>query len=165
MTTAEALIEALDLRPHPEGGYFAETYRAAGEIPAEALPARYAGSRAYSTAIYYLLTPDSCSRLHRLASDEVFHFYLGDAVEMWWLFPDGSERRLTLGHDVLAGMHPQVVVPKDVWQGARLKRGGRFALLGCTVAPGFDYVDFELADRETLLSSYPQHRAQILTLT
>jgi hypothetical protein len=163
--TAKQIISALNLRPHPEGGYFGETYRATEQISQEALPSRYVGSRAHSTAIYYLLTPDTCSRLHRLASDEIFHHYLGDPVRMLWLYPDGDGECLTLGPDLLDGVRPQVVVPKGVWQGAWLEPGGEFALMGCTVAPGFEYVDFELADREALLVSYPQFREQILRLT
>ncbi|HEY7676597.1 MAG TPA: cupin domain-containing protein, partial [Candidatus Methylomirabilis sp.] len=141
--TADALKTLLGLRPHPaEGGFFVETYRAGEGVPAEALPARYGGARAFSTAIYYLLTPDTFSAMHRLASDEVFHFYLGDPVEMLHLFPDGSGRAVTLGPDLLAGMRPQVVVPRGVWQGSRLAPGGRLALLGTTVAPGFDLADY-----------------------
>jgi predicted cupin superfamily sugar epimerase len=83
--------------------------------------------------------------MHRLRSDEVFHFYLGDEVEMLQLWPDGTGRRVGLGSDLAAGMLPQTVVPQGVWQGSRLVRGGRFALLGCTVSPGFDYADFESA--------------------
>jgi len=108
MLTADAVIARLGLRPHPEeGGFFAETYRAAERLEASGLPPRYGGPRAVSTAIYYLLTPETVSALHRLASDEVFHFYLGDPVEMLHLLPDRSHRVLTLGQDLTAGMTPQ----------------------------------------------------------
>ncbi|MCI0639006.1 MAG: cupin domain-containing protein [Gemmataceae bacterium] len=157
--TAEEIIELLDLRPHPkEGGFFRETYRAAGNIEAKALPERYAGDRSVSTAIYYLLTPSTYSALHRLKSDEVFHFYLGDPVRMLQLSPDGSGRTLVLGSDVLRGQQPQVVVPSGVWQGSLLEPGGRFALLGCTVAPGFDYADYEQGIRSDLTKQYPEFR-------
>ena len=143
---AAAIIARLRLEPHPkEGGWFRETYRAAETLAPSALPSRYRARRAVATAIYYLLTPTSFSALHRLASDEVFHFYMGDPAEMLLLHPDESGQVVTLGPDVLQGMHPQVVVPRGVWQGARLRPGGSFALLGTTVAPGFDFAGFELA--------------------
>jgi hypothetical protein len=165
MLTAKQIISALDMRPHPEGGYFAETHRAAEEIPEKALPSRYGGPRAHGTAIYYLLTSDTCSRLHRLASEEIYHFYLGDPVKMVWLSPEGQGRYVTLGGDILAGTRPQLVIPKDTWQGAWLEPDSRFALMGCTVAPGFEYADFEMGDRKTLLAAYPQFRERILALT
>lgn len=154
-------LQLLDM----EGGYFAESYRAAETIPPEALPERYGAPRCLSTAIYYLLTPDSFSALHRLQSDEIFHFYLGDAVEMLQLHPDGSGKTVTLGTNLLSGMRPQVVAPRGVWQGTRLKPGGRFALLGTTVAPGFDYADYEHGSREALTQAYPQFAAQIAAYT
>ena len=166
MITAEEVKALLRLTPHPaEGGYFTETYRSEERVAKGALPARYAGARAFGTAIYYLLTPDTVSAMHRLASDEVFHFYLGDPVEMLHLFPDGSGRVVTLGTDLLQWMRPQAVVPRGVWQGSRLVPGGRFALLGCTVAPGFDFADYEQARREDLLAAYPEYRERILPLT
>lgn len=152
--TPEFLIRHLSLTPHPEeGGYFRETWRS-GETVSNA-PVRYIGPRNFGTAIYYLLTPDTRSALHRLASDEVFHFYLGDAVEMLNLLPDGTAARIVLGPDIAAGQCVQHIVPQGVWQGARLQPGGRFALLGCTVAPGFDYADYEHARRSELLSGWP----------
>ncbi len=166
MLTVEALRTLLGLVPHPvEGGYFVETYRSAEQVPPGALPSRYAGARALGTAIYYLLTPDTFSAMHRLASDEVFHFYLGDPVEMLQLWPDCSHRVVVIGPDVHAGERPQVIVPRDVWQGARLREGGRFALLGTTVAPGFDYADYEPATRASLLATHPTARPLITALT
>ena len=166
MITVEQVKSLLNLRPHPaEGGYFAETYRSAESLQADALPARYEASRSLGTAIYYLLTPDTCSAMHRLASDEVFHFYLGDPVEMLHLLPDGSGRVVTLGPDLLGGMRPQVIVPRGVWQGSRLVPGGRLALLGATMAPGFDFADYEHARRADLLGSHPAFRDLILSLT
>ncbi len=166
MSRAAAVIAYLQLQPHPkEGGFFRETYRAAETLSAAQLPARYGGDRCFSTAIYYLLTPDTFSELHRLASDEVFHFYAGAPVRMLHLFPDGHGQEVVLGPDVLAGQQPQVVVPRGVWQGSLLEPGGDFALLGCTVAPGFDYADYEAGDRAILLAQYPQHRGLIERLT
>ncbi|MGI5835524.1 MAG: cupin domain-containing protein [Chloroflexota bacterium] len=163
---AKEIIEALRLKPHPrEGGYFVESYRSEERINGGTLMGRYSGSRSVSTAIYYLLTPDSFSEMHRLQSDEVFHFYLGDPVEMLQLWPDGKGIVVKLGTDISAGMRPQVVVPRGVWQGARLAPGGQYALLGTTVAPGFEYVDYESGLREELLRLYPDFTELICTLT
>ena len=164
--TVEELKAFLGLVPHPrEGGYFRETYRSTESIALGVEVPGSGGVRACSTAIYYLLTPDTFSELHRLRFDEVFHFYLGDPVEMLQLLPDGAGRIVTLGSDLAAGMLPQLVVEKDVWQGSRLRTGGRFALLGTTVAPGFDPEDYESGNRERLLARYPTMRDEILALT
>src|SRR5262245_43337646 len=166
MPTADELISFLNLQAHPkEGGFFRETYRATEELAADALPARYGTARSVSTTIYYLLTPTSVSALHRLASDEVFHFYLGSPVRMLQLSPEGQGRELVLGPDILQGQLLQVVVPRGVWQGSLLEPGGDFALLGCTVAPGFDYADYEHGERNTLNAKYPNHAELIKRLT
>ncbi len=166
MPTAEQLIAYLGLQPHPkEGGFFRETYRAAETVGAAALPERYGSPRSHSTAIYYLLTPGTFSALHRLKGDEVFHFYLGDPVRMLQLTPGGKGKTIVLGHDVLAGQHFQLVVPRDIWQGSILEPGGRFALLGCTVAPGFEYADYEAGQRGALLRDYPEFADLITRLT
>lgn len=148
-----------------EGGYFAETYRASDVISQHCLPGFYNGARLVSTAIYYLLEPGTFSEMHRVASDEIFHFYLGAPVEMLQLWPDGGIKRLVIGTDIEAGMRPQVVVPRGVWQGSRLLEGGKLALLGCTVSPGFDYADYESGSREELIRRYPEARDLILELT
>jgi predicted cupin superfamily sugar epimerase len=168
--TAQEIIELLQLTPHPEeGGFFAETYRADEDAPLSALPARYSGPRSFGTAIYYLLTPGTFSALHRLKSDEIFHFYAGGPVRMLQLGPDrGREpgaRELVIGPDLRAGQRPQVVVPRGVWQGSLLEPGAEFALLGCTVAPGFDYADYEHGQRDALLREWPEHAALITRLT
>lgn len=166
MITVEYLMKHLGLAPLPEeGGYFAETYRAPVQIPADGLPRRYTGSRAAGTAIYYLLTPDTFSALHRLLGDEIYHFYLGDPVDLLLLHPDGHGKTVTLGQDLEAGMYLQTVAPGTVWQGSRLRDGGRFALLGTTMAPGFAFEDFELGDRQKLLERYPAFADQIAKLT
>ena len=163
---AERIIEILGLTPHPtEGGYFVETYRSDETIPRGVLPARYPSDKAFSTAIYYLLEPATFSAMHRLASDEVYHFYLGDAVEMLLLHPDGSHRIVNLGTDLEAGQRPQVMVPRGVWQGSRLVPGGAYALMGTTVAPGFDYPDYEHGERAALVSHYPECATLIKELT
>jgi predicted cupin superfamily sugar epimerase len=165
MPTAEELIAHLRLQPHPkEGGYFRETYRSTESHSAQALPPRYGAERAASTAIYYLLTPNTFSALHRLRSDEVFHFYLGGSVRMLQLLPDGSGRTVVLGPDVPGGQQLQLVVPRGVWQGSFLETGA-FALLGCTVAPGFDYADYESGQRAELLRQYPAFSNLIERLT
>jgi uncharacterized protein len=166
MPTADDLIAFLKLQPHPkEGGYFRETYRAAEIISLNCLPGRYQGVRAHGTAIYYLLTPNTFSALHRLASDEVFHFYLGDPVRMLQLSSQGIGQSIVLGPNVLEGQQVQVTVPRGVWQGSILEPGGKFALLGCTVAPGFDYADYETGNRLELVAMYPQVTDLINCLT
>jgi predicted cupin superfamily sugar epimerase len=166
MPTAEELIRLLNLQPHPrEGGHFRETYRSTDLLAASTLPPHYRGRRAVSTAIYYLLTPDTCSALHRLGSDEIFHFYLGSPVRMLQLFPDGQGKEVILGPDLLEGQSVQVVVPRGVWQGSVLEPGGAFALLGCTVAPGFEYADYESASRADLIASFPTFKDLITRLT
>ncbi len=164
MPSADDLIRHLGLMPHPkEGGFFRETYRAAESHIS--LPGRYQGPRSASTAIYYLLTPNTYSALHRLQTDEIFHFYLGDPIRMLQLDPDGTGRTIVLGPDVLAGQQLQTVVPRGIWQGSCLEAGGAFALLGCTVAPGFEYADYESGDRNTLLAQYPAFAELIQRLT
>lgn len=166
MPSAEELIRHLGLQPHPkEGGYFRETYRAGESWPAGSVPTRYQGPRSASTAIYYLLTPNTYSALHRLQTDEIFHFYLGDPIRMLQLDPDGQGRTLVLGSDVMKGQHLQVVVPRGLWQGSCLEPDGKFALVGCTVAPGFEYVDYESGDRKNLSAQYPAFVDMIHRLT
>ena len=166
MLTADQVRKLLKLEPLAnEGGLYAEVYRSAHRLPKEALSRCYSGDRSLSTAIYYMLTPDTFSAMHRVQSDEVFHFYLGDPVEMVQLWPDGTGGTVVLGPDLRSGMRPQVVVPHGVWQGSRLIAGGRFALLGATVAPGFDFADYEHGRRSDLIGSHPQFREKIMSLT
>ena len=155
MTAAE-LIRRLGLRPmEGEGGWFAETWRAAETVPGAD------GARAIGTAIYYLITPRSFSEMHRLPGAEVFHFYLGDPAEMLMLEPGGAGRVVTMGTDLEAGMQPQVVVPGGVWQGTRLAPGGTWALLGTTMAPGFDAADYVRGARDELIAGWPALRREI----
>jgi predicted cupin superfamily sugar epimerase len=166
MLTPERIIDLLDLKPlEPEGGYFAETYRSDETIGEGGLPRRYSGRRALGAAIYFFLTPETVSAMHRLPSDEVYHFYLGDPVEMLHLYPDGSSEVITLGHNLLQNMVLQHVVRRGVWQGSRLAEGGRFALLGTTTAPGFDREDYVHGERDMLISAYPARRELIMALT
>jgi len=151
-------ILRLEPLPH-EGGYFRETYRSAMRVSTAS------GDRSAGTAIYYLLVPGLFSALHRLPGEEVFHFYLGDPVEMLQLHADGSSRVVVIGPDLGAGMEPQLVVPGGVWQGCRLVEGGRYALMGTTMSPGFDPKDFELGARDSLVAAYPGERERITGLT
>jgi predicted cupin superfamily sugar epimerase len=164
--TAEEVIRRLNLRPHPrEGGYYFETYRSDELLPGEHLPVRYGGPRSVCTAIYYLLTDSSFSEMHRLQGDEIFHFYAGDPVEMLNLTPGGGGTVITIGADLAAGQVPQVIVPRGVWQGSRLVPGGDWALLGTTVAPGFDFADYEPGRRQELYAQWPDHMELIRALT
>jgi hypothetical protein len=164
MLDIESLKRLLDLKPHPgEGGFFVETYRSAETLPAGIWSDR-AGPHALATAIYFLVTPEEHSALHRLPTDEVFHFYLGDPVEMLQLRPDGSARVLVLGTDLAIGMRPQVVVPRGTWQGSLLLPGGRYALLGTTMTPGFEPSDYEHGDPDVLVAAYAEQRERILAL-
>ena len=165
--TAEDVKKLLGLAPHPrEGGWYVRTYEAKELVAAEAFEdARYAGARRTGTAIYYLLEPGTFSEMHRLRSDEVFHFYAGDAVEMLQLAEGGIGRRVMIGNDLARGQRPQVVVERGVWQGARMAGEGRWALLGCTVSPGFEFEDYESAKREQLLAGWPEFEEEITSLT
>ncbi|HVT52166.1 MAG TPA: cupin domain-containing protein [Dongiaceae bacterium] len=160
---AADIVKQLGLQPHPEGGYFRETYRAAEAIPIVGLDRRYGGARAISTAIYYLLEAGQRSALHRLASDEIFHFYAGEPLRIIEIAPDGGFTETLLGADFAAGAIPQHVIPAGAWFGA--VPTGRFSLVGCTVAPGFDFADFELGETAALLAAFPQHEAWIRRLT
>jgi uncharacterized protein len=158
--TADEIKVILKLEPHPiEGGWFRRTYTSNGTVE---LPR---GVRAQGTAIYYLLEPGTFSEMHVLASDEIFHFYLGNPVEMLQLYPDGSSAVLTLGPDLQAGQQVQVVVPAGVWQGTRLVGDGRVALLGCTVTPGFDFADYRNANYAELTAKWPDQSERIRALT
>jgi len=158
--TATELKTLLNLQLHPkEGGFFRRTYISAVSLD---LPR---GARTAGTAIYYLLERGSFSEMHVLDSDEIFHFYLGDPVEMLQLFPDGRSALFTLGPDLRAGQHVQLVVPARVWQGTRLIGDGKFALLGCTVTPGFDFADYRNASYAELVEKWPLQAERIRALT
>src|SRR6266568_462284 len=158
--TADEIKVMLNLAPHPvEGGSFRRTFTSAATVE---LPR---GVRAQSTAIYYLLEAGAFSELHLLDSDEIFHFYLGDPVEMSQLYPDGRSAVLTLGQDLMGGQHVQVLVPAGVWQGLKLIDNGQFALLGCTVTPGFNYSDYHNASYAELAAKWPDQAERIRALT
>jgi len=166
--TRDEVIRLLGLEPLPgEGGYFRQTWRAHERVAAGALGARYPRETRVGTAIYYLVTddPGGFSALHRLPTDEVYHFYLGDPVEQVLLHADGRSEVVVLGPDLAAGQHVQHVAPRDTWQGTRLVPGGRWALLGTTMAPGFDPGDFEIGRRAVLEQLYPGRAERIRSLT
>jgi len=140
-----------------EGGVRYESYFSDEMLPIEAIPGR-GGDRPIGSAIVYLLTRDTFSRMHRLKSDEIYHFYFGAALEMLQLFPDGTGKIVRIGSDILHGEEPQVMVPRGVWQGSRLVGKGDYAFLGNTMAPSFDPADYEDGDLETLSAAYPQFR-------
>ena len=155
------VIRLLHLEPLTiEGGFFHETYRSPEKIE---LPL-YRGLRSLATAIYYLLTPETFSRVHRVPGEEIFHFYLGDPVEMLQLGENGSGEIISMGQDIASGMKLQHVVPGGRWQGARLRAGGRFALLGTTMSPGFEYEDYEAGGPE-LMEQWPAFKHIVGALT
>jgi uncharacterized protein len=158
--TADEIKKLLRLEPHPvEGGWYRRTYTSSVSV------ALLGGVRPYGTAIYYLLEEGTFSEMHVLASDEIFHFYLGDPVEMLQLLPDGGSAVVTLGPDLAAGQHVQLTVPAGVWQGTRLIEGGKVALLGCTVTPGFDFADYRGGKYEELAAQWPAEAERIRKLT
>jgi predicted cupin superfamily sugar epimerase len=158
--TADEIKKLLNLDPHPvEGGHFRRTFTSAANLD---LPR---GSRPQGTAIYYLLEAGSYSEMHVLDSDEMFHFYLGDPLEMLLLYPDGGSAIFVLGQDLKAGQQVQVLVPAGVWQGMRLIGDGKMALVGCTVVPGFNYADYHNASFAELSAKWPEQEERIRTLT
>ncbi|MGA8940244.1 MAG: cupin domain-containing protein [Acidobacteriaceae bacterium] len=161
--TADDVKRILGLRPHPrEGGWYVRTWESSEYV---AVSDRYDGPRRTSTAIYYLLEPGTFSEMHVLKSDEIFHHYLGDAVEMLQLFEDGSSQVTVLGKDIEAGEKLQHVVRRGVWQGSRLAKPEGWALLGCTVAPGFEFEDYADAGAEELIARWPGEAEMIRGLT
>lgn len=165
MPDASYWIEHLRLMAHPEGGYFRETYRSKETVSHEALPERYAGARTFSTAIYFLLRGTDVSAFHRIQSDEGWHFYAGTGLTLHILTPEGSYRTVGLGPNSEAGEVFQAFVPAGCWFGATVNNPAGYALVGCTVAPGFDFADFEMATHDILLQHYPEHADLIERLT
>ena len=162
---AAYFIQYLHLQPHPEGGYFKETYRANETIAADALPPRFTGVRHFSTAIYYLLQQGDFSHFHRIKSDECWHFYAGNTLLIHVIEKDGKYYSVRLGNNIAVGETFQFVVPAGAWFAAEPAPDSAFTLAGCTVAPGFDFNDFEMADRKALSNTYPQHSNIINRLT
>ncbi|MCM0082405.1 cupin domain-containing protein [Geomonas sp. Red32] len=161
----QELVARLGLTRHPEGGWFRETYRSPEIVGTGALPERFGGSRSFCTSIYFLLEAGDISALHRIKSDELWHFHLGSPLTVQVITPEGERRELRLGSDLAAGESLQAVVPAGCWFGAELSGGEGFALVGCTVSPGFDFADFEMGERGSLLALFPAHRELITRLT
>ena len=165
--TADEVKKILGLMPHPrEGGFYIRTYESGERIPASAFAeGRYPSARFTGTAIYYLLEPHTFSEMHRLRSDEIFHFYAGDPVEMLQLHPGGHGEIIRIGNRLDQGERPQVLAPRNVWQGSHLVPGGAWALLGCTVSPGFEFEDYETGTRAALCAEWPSFTQLIHSLT
>jgi predicted cupin superfamily sugar epimerase len=165
MQKAKDIIQQLNLQPHPEGGYFRETYRSSGEIPAQALSSDYQGNRNYSTAIYFLLTSEKFSAFHRIKQDEIWHFYDGSPVRIHMISEDGKYSSVVVGRDLSADQVPQYVVEGGVWFAAEVVENNTFSFVGCTVSPGFDFQDFEMPSRQELVEMYPDLEAVIKKFT
>ncbi len=164
----QKLIDHFNFEPlKVEGGQYKQTYKAAERLPEEVLPAGCVGPHPMGTAILYFYTadPDSFSAIHKLPIEEIYHFYLGDPVEMLLLYPDGKSERIILGQDVLNGQNVQFTVPRGVWQASHLLPGSEFALAGTTMAPGYEDSDYEGWEREALIRQYPGEAGMIRTLT
>ena len=164
-TTAQTYVQALQLLPHPEGGFYKETYRSQQCLTVARPGDGALAARNASTGIYFLLEQGNFSAFHKILSDEMWHFYAGQALEVLALADDGELCCTRLGPDIGRGEVFQHVVPANTWFASRVVAGGHFALVGCTVAPGFDFADFCLADRAALLAEFPQHRQTITELT
>ena len=165
MDNVADLIATLDLEPHPEGGYFTETYRSEEYISAEALSEEYVGSRNHSTCIYFLLTSDMFSAFHKINQDEIWHFYQGSPIQLHTISEEGNHEEYLIGVDLSQGQSPQLVVPGNHWFAAKIIDPDSYALVGCTVAPGFDFQDFTLAKRKKLIEQFPQHSDLITEFT
>lgn len=162
--TAQTIIRHLQLQPHPEGGFYREIYRSAGTIGHKCLPPAFGGERHYATSIYYLLQEGDFSAFHRIWSDEIWHFYAGGSLLLHLIDQEGKYEQFTLGAAMETGAQFQLVMPSGVWFAAEPAPGTAYTLAGCTVSPGFDFRDFEMAEKNALLETYQQHRAVIQRL-
>lgn len=163
--SAQYWIDKLKMQPHPEGGYFKEVYRADEQYNGEYLPDRFGGDRSYGTSIYFLLIGEQVSKFHRIKSDEIWHFYEGSPVKIYRISLDGNKKEVVVGRDPDKGENLQTVIDKGDWFGAEVLDKNSYSLCGCTVAPGFHFEDFELADSSLLLRQFPQYTKIILKLT
>jgi len=165
MINATTWIESLNLLPHPEVGYFREIYRSENTIGNSSLPAEFEGNRSVGTSIYYLLKSGQRSLLHRIKSDEIWHHYDGSPIVLFLIHEDGKHEEILLGKNIAGGENPQIVIKGGTWFGAFPKNDNSFTLAGCTVHPGFDFDDFEMADREKMLIDFPHLESIIRRLT
>jgi predicted cupin superfamily sugar epimerase len=164
MQTAQFWIDHLKLQPHPEGGFFKEVYRSDEKIQRESLPARFSGTRNFSTSIYFLLRSEDYSLFHRIQSDELWHYYAGSSLTLY-ILDKGGLKTFTLGPNPEKGEILQLVIPFNTWFGAKVNQPDSYVLSGCTVSPGFDFNDFEMARRQDLLQAYPSQQQVIEMLT
>ena len=162
---AAALIRKLELAEHPEGGYFKEVFRSEGKISEDKLGKPFEGDRNFVTSIYFLLTSEKFSAFHRINQDETWHFYDGSPIEIHMIDEAGTKTSVVLGMDVDNQILPQFTVPARVWFAANVVEEDSYSLVGCTVAPGFDFRDFELAKRLSMVEAFPRHEALILRYT
>jgi len=158
-------VQHLNLLPHPEGGWYSEVYRSEEILQLVSLPQRYSSEHCFSTSIYFLLEKDDFSAFHRITSDETWHFYLGSPVVLYTIDTDGSVNSVILGNDFSKGQQLQFTIRRNKWFAASCTKEDDYSLVGCTVAPGFDYSDFELGKRNELLKMYPQHTQLISEYT
>ena len=158
MSNINRLIQQYNLKPHPEGGWYSQTYKSNELIDANALPARFGGHRSFSTAIYFLLEQGNFSAFHRIKSDECWHFYAGDPLLIYVIEVNGELKIISLGNDPEKGQTFQYVVPANCWFASSPATGSEYCFAGCTVSPGFEFEDFELANANELSNTYPQHK-------
>jgi predicted cupin superfamily sugar epimerase len=164
MSITDQLIQKYNLEPHPEGGWYKQTYKSNEQIVAEALPKRFSASRTFSTAIYFLLEQGNFSAFHRIKSDECWHFYAGGPLLIYIIEQTGELKIISLGSDHEKGQLFQYVVPANCWFASRPAPESEYCFVGCTVSPGFEFEDFELADLTELSVVYPQHKSIIIEL-
>jgi len=165
MLSKEEIIRKLDLLAHPEGGYFKEVYRSSGSVGPEALPKEFASQRNFATSIYFLLEHGNFSAFHKINQDETWHFYLGSPIRIHMISPDGKYSSVVIGQDLANDVFPQYTVSGHVWFAAEVLEPGGFGLVGCTVAPGFDFDDFVLAEFDALVAKFPDHQEVIRRFT
>jgi predicted cupin superfamily sugar epimerase len=165
MNRIEEIIKSLELSPHPEGGYYKETYRSAGNINSDSLNENYIGKRNYSTCIYFLLTSNDFSAFHKISQDEIWHFHEGSPIILHTISEKGVHQEYLIGTDFSDGQKPQLVVDGNHWFAASVTKKNSFALVSCTVSPGFDFSDFILPSREALIAEFPQHKKLITKYT
>jgi predicted cupin superfamily sugar epimerase len=161
----QKIITKLNLLPHPEGGFYKETYRSKGEFSVGSLNEKFSGNRSYCTGIYFLLTKNNFSAFHKIKQDEMWHFYDGDALTVHMIDKDGVYHKQLIGNKFHENQVPQFVVPRGAWFASSVEEDGEYSLVGCTVSPGFDFDDFELADRASLINEHPIHKKIITKLT
>jgi uncharacterized protein len=165
MNDAASIISRLELLPHPEGGWYRETYRSEDVIPVNSLPTRYTSPHCFSTSIYFLLESHDFSAFHRISSDETWHFYLGSPVVIYIISHDGEVSEINMSNNLAEGHYLQYTIPRSSWFAAKVQNNNSFTLVGCTVAPGFEFTDFELASRKQLIDLFPVHLDLISGLT